>query len=122
MSIQCSDPNGSALWTQTGFTTITLPRELNNATITDVQAGLTTASSSGSVTISVARIRGGTPTTLTSTVVTLSATKTDSYTDTPPTLNPSATTIATGDQLRIDVTGAGTGAKGLQLFVTIDVP
>lgn len=53
-----------------------------------------------------------------STAVTIDATESSSYTAaTPPVINASYDDLATGDFLRVDVDGAGSGAKGLQVII-----
>jgi hypothetical protein len=81
---------------------------------------VTTVSSSGAVTVQVARVRGGTPVDVLSTAITVDASETSSYTAaTAPVINTSNDDVLTGDFLRVDIDGAGTGAKGLIVMVTL---
>lgn len=109
-----TDPAGAALVTGDGKAFLLVPSQLNGRNITSVAAAVTTQSSSGTVTVQVARVRGGTPADVLSTRVTIDANETTSYTAaTPAVINTSNDDMATGDLLRVDVDGAGTGAKGL---------
>ena len=115
-----TDPNGSAITTGDGQAFLTVPAAWNGKTIQSIHAGLTTASSSGTPTVQVARIRGGTPVDVLSTAVTVDATELTSYTAvTPPVVDTANDDLATGDLLRVDVDVAGTGAKGLMVLIGI---
>ena len=97
-----------------------VPSELNNFVITALHAAVTTVSSSGAVTVQVARVRGGTPVDVLSTAITVDASETSSYTAaTAPVINTSNDDVLTGDFLRVDIDGAGTGAKGLIVMATL---
>jgi len=68
----------------------------------------------------VARVRGGTPVDVLSTAITVDASETSSYTAaTAPVINTSNDDVLTGDFLRVDIDGAGTGAKGLIVMATL---
>jgi hypothetical protein len=115
-----TDPAGDALVTGDGQAFLLVPSQLNGRNITSVAAAVTTQSSSGAVTVQVARVRGGTPVDVLSTALTIDANETTSYTAaTPAVINTSNDDLATGDLLRIDVDGAGTGAKGLIVSIGI---
>jgi hypothetical protein len=58
-----------------------------------------------------------------STAATIDINETTSYTAaTPPVVNPATNTLATGQQLRVDVTAAGTGTRGLAVLLTVSPP
>lgn len=115
-----TDPNGSAITTGDGKAYVTVPAAWNGKTIQSIHAGLTTASSSGTPTVQVARIRGGTPVDVLSTAVTIDANELTSYTaTTPPVVDTANDDLSTGDLLRIDVDVAGTGAKGLMVLIAV---
>lgn len=113
-----TNPTGSALAVGDGQGFFLVPASFNGKTIKSVHAGLTTASSSGTPTVQVARIRGGTPVDVLSTKVTIDASELTSYTAaTPPVVDTANDDLATGDLLRVDVDVAGTGAKGLMVLI-----
>jgi len=115
-----SDPNGAAISTGDGKAYLTVPAAWNGKTVQSIHAGLTTASSSGTPTIQVARIRGGSPVDVLSTKVTIDANELTSYTAaTPPVVDTANDDLSTGDLLRVDVDVAGTGAKGLMVLIGI---
>lgn len=115
-----TDPNGSAITTGDGKAYVTVPAVWNGKTITSIHAGLTTASSSGTPTVQLARIRSGTPVDVLSTKVTIDANELTSYTaTTPPVVDTANDDLSTGDLLRIDVDVAGTGAKGLMVLIAV---
>ena len=115
-----TDPNGSAIATGDGKAYLTVPAAWNGKTVQSIHAGLTTASSSGTPTIQVARIRGGSPVDVLSTAVTIDANELTSYTAaTPPVVDTANDDLSTGDLLRVDVDVAGTGAKGLMVLITV---
>lgn len=77
-------------------------------TLTDVRASLQTASSSGAVTVDIKK----NGVTVLSTALSIDATENTSTTAATPAVI-SVSAIADDDELSIDITGAGTGAKGL---------
>jgi hypothetical protein len=96
-----------------------VPAEMNNMTIRDLQANLSTASSSGLPTIQIANVTQGWD--ILSTKLTLDANEKSSRTaatafviDTSSYHN----RLLTGDEIRFDIDGAGTGAKGLSVTVS----
>ena len=115
-------PTGDALTVGDGLggDRFVVPAEYNGWTIVAVDAGVTTASSSGNPTIQLARIRSGSPTDVCSTRPVIDANELTSYTGTTGVVNSSNATIATGDVWRADVDVAGTGAYGLHLFVSLE--
>lgn len=112
------DP-ATAVTTGDGKWFFTVPAHLNGVNIVSVHASVPgSPSSSGAVTVQLARVRSGTPADMLSTAVTIDATESSSYTAaTPPVINASYDDLATGDFLRVDVDGAGSGAKGLQVII-----
>lgn len=82
-----------------------------NITITDCFTGLSTQSSSGVVTVNI-KLNGST---IFSTKPSIDANKDTSLTGTAAVL--STTTAAKGDKFTIDVDAAGTGVKGLQVYL-----
>ena len=120
LQIVVTDPGGDTLTTGDGKAFCVVPSELNNFVITALHAAVTTVSSSGAVTVQVARVRGGTPVDVLSTAITVDASETSSYTAaTAPVINTSNDDVLTGDFLRVDIDGAGTGAKGLIVMATL---
>lgn len=101
-----------------------VPIELNGSTLFSAQAFVTTAASSGLMTVQVSNLTSGFD--LLSTPITIDVGEYHSYTaDTPSvvdtTWNPPPTGpvagVSTGDRLSIDVDIAGTGAKGLGVIL-----
>ena len=97
---------------------VTLPSWVNGYNITAVWAGLATNSTSGNVTVNIYNVRLGqyVCTTAISLDVNEGTTKTAAV---PAVLSSNLTGLQDYDQLRFDVIYAGTGAKGLQVGVTI---
>ena len=115
-----TDPNGSAITTGDGKAYVTVPAAWNGLSILSVHCGLTTASSSGTPTVQLARTRSGSTVDVLSTAVTIDANELTSYTAaTPPVVNESNDDLATGDLLRVDIDVAGTGAKGLMVLIAV---
>jgi len=123
IQVAVSDPNGAVLKTGDGKAYAMVPAAMNGLVLTAVQAGVTTVSSSGAVTVQVARVRSGTPADMLSTAITIDASEVSSTTAaTPAVINTSNDDIATDDFLRIDIDGAGTGTKGLIVTLTYTAP
>lgn len=118
-----SDPTTEVV-TGDGQLFFTVPEKLDDYVVTDVQASVPGAvSSSGAVSVQVARVRSATPADVLSTLVTIDASEATSYTAaTPSVVNASNDGLQTGDFLRVDVDGAGTGAQGLQVIITLQAP
>lgn len=120
IQIAVSSPTGDALATGDGQAVAAIPAELNGFTVTAVQAAVSTVSSSGAVTVQVARVRAGSPVDVLSTAVTVDQGEWGSHTAvTPPVVNAGNAGVQTGDVLRVDVDGAGTSVKGLVVTVTV---
>lgn|SRR3990167_4449082 len=85
-----------------------------------VGAAVVTASSSGTPTIQIARIRGGSATDMLLTKITLDANEVDSSTAAISAVIDSANNeLKTADQIRIDIDVAGTGTKGLMITLEL---
>lgn len=97
----------------------TVPSSLNGFNLSGAAASLPGAASiSGAVTVQVARVRAGVAVDMLSTAVTIDEGETSSYTAaTPAVVNALNDDVQTGDFLRVDVDGAGTGAQGLQVLL-----
>lgn len=112
-----SAPTGDAITTGDGKAYFRVPSALDGWKITAVAASLYTASTSGAVTV---QIRNKTDVVdVLSVPITIDQDELDSLTAaTPPTINASNNTVGTGDQIAVDIDGAGTGAKGLVVALT----
>lgn len=91
-----------------------IPKELSGMNLVSVGAHVYTVSSSGAVTV---MIHNATDTQdMLSTALTIDANEKDSVTAaTPAVINTSYDDVAEGDEIRVDIDGAGTGAKGLEV-------
>lgn len=99
----------TALTTGTNKATLPIPKAFR---VTEVFAGLNTVSSSGAVTVDI----NEDGTTIISTKITIDANEKTSLTAaTPPVI--SDANIAAGAEIGIDIDGAGTGAKGLKVWI-----
>lgn len=99
----------TAITTGTAKVTFRMPHAM---TVTEVRGSLSTASTSGAVTVDVND--GGT--TIISTKLTLDQDeKTSTTAATPPVISDSA--LADDAEITIDIDGAGTGAKGLKVYL-----
>lgn len=112
-----TDPRGSAIATGDGQLYYGVPPEFNGMTIISPGASLKTVSSSGLPTIQLRRVRAGSgDADVLSTKITIDANEIDSSTAaTPPVVNGANATVLTGDQIHVDIDGAGTGAIGLNV-------
>ena len=79
-------------------------------------AAVYTASSSGAITVQVYNVTTG-HTMLTTAISVDQSTLTSCVSASPPVVNATYQVVSLGDQLRIDVTGAGTGTKGLDVWL-----
>lgn len=96
-----------------------VPAVLNGLSVTAVAAYAVVASSSGAITVQIARDRGGTVVDVLSTTLTIDANEKSSATAaTAAVINTSNDDLATGDLLRVDLDSAGTGASRLMVQVT----
>jgi hypothetical protein len=105
---------GTALAAGDGAMYFAIPRELDGMNLVSVGAHVYTASSSGAVTV---MIHNATDTVdMLSTAITIDATEKDTVTAaTPAVIDTAHDDVAEGDEIRVDIDGAGTGAKGLEL-------
>lgn len=107
----------TTLTTGLGLLIVAISADLNGFTLTAANAYVTTASSSGLPTIQIRNITNGDANML-STAITINVNDTTSYTaTTPPVINTLANTVTAGNLIAIDVSAAGTGAKGLGVLL-----
>ena len=112
---------GTALATATGAMYFTVPDILSGMNLVDADAAVYTVSSSGTPTIDVRNDTDGTA--MLSTKITIDINEKTSYTaGTPPVVDTTKDDVVIGDSLRIDVDVAGTGTKGLDVFLTFQLP
>lgn len=114
-------PAGTTLTTGDGKGGIffRVPSAINGWNLTGVAANVTVASSSGTPTIQVRRVRAGSPADMLSTRITIDANELDSKdAATPAVINASNDDVATGDQIYIDCDVAGTSTEGLSVLLT----
>jgi hypothetical protein len=106
----------TVLTTGDGKANVWIPAVLNGLNLVDADAAVSTVSSSGDPTIQVRNVTDACD--MLSTRITIDATEKTSWTAaTAPVIDTSHDDVATGDQLAIDVDGAGTGTKGLQVIL-----
>ena len=117
-----TDPNStSSLSTGDGQAYLVIPSDFNGMNLVDAQAAVSTVSSSGLPTIQIANVTDGVD--MLSTKITIDANERTSYTAaTPAVIDTTKDDVVTGDLLRIDVDVAGTGAKGLVVILTFQLP
>jgi hypothetical protein len=108
LPVACSDET-TTLTAGTAKVTFRMPFAL---TLTKIKASLTTASTSGLVTIDVNK----NGTSLFSTALTIDANEKTSATAAAPAVL-ATTALADDDEITIDIDGAGTGAKGLKVYL-----
>jgi len=121
IQIQVTDPNGDAITTGDGKAILFITPELNGYNLTDADAGVTTVSSSGNPAIQIRNVTDSVD--MLSTAITIDASEFTSYTAaTAPVIDTSKDDVATGDRIAIDIDTAGTGAKGLTVFLTFQKP
>ena len=111
----------TALTTGNGKMYFTVPPKLNGMNLIDADAMVITASTSGLPTIQIRNVTDSAN--MLSTPITIDENELNSYiAATPPVIDTDHDDVATADLLRIDVTGAGTGAEGLQVCLTFQLP
>ncbi len=121
ISLQVSDPAGSAITTGDGKAYFRVPSVLNGMNLIGVAAALTTVSSSGIPTVQIANVTQAAD--MLTTKLTIDASETDSSTAAAAAVIDAANDdVATGDMLRIDIDVAGTGAKGLIVELQFRLP
>lgn len=103
-------PATDQISTLTVATGVGYSRALRSGTIKEIRASLSVASSSGTVSVDVKK----NGTSMFTTALTIDVSELTSVTAAvPAVLNTAQTTLASDDLVTVDVTGAGTGAKGL---------
>lgn len=122
VEIPCTDPNGAVLAVGDGQGYFIVPPEFNGMNLVAVAAALVgVRSSSGLPTIQVANQTDAVD--MLSTRITIDANEWTSYTAaTAAVIDATKDDVATGDILRMDVDVAGTGAKGLVVILTFQLP
>lgn len=101
-----------------GLMTFTVPAILNSYRISNAQAAIYTASSSGLPTIQLHNLRLVQP--ILSTRITINVGGLSSYTaSVPSVVNPTMAGVLTGDRIRVDVDVTGTGTRGLDIILTL---
>ena len=110
-AIALATGNGLALWT--------VPSDLTGMDLTDADACVYTVSSSGLPSFQIHNLTDTSD--MLSTNITIDASEFSSYTaTTAPVINTSNDDVVTGDRIRIDVDGAGTGTKGLDIILVFE--
>ena len=113
--------SGTTLTTGDGKAYITIPDALNGMDLIDADASIYVASTSGTPTIAIYNATDGQD--MLSTNITIDVDEKTSYTAaTAPVINTTYDDVVTGDQIRVDVDVAGTGAAGLDVILTFGVP
>lgn len=121
IQILVSDPNGSAITTGDGKMYFRINSELNGFDLWAVAAHVTTVSSSGIPTIQIANVTQAAD--MLTTKLTIDANEKDSKDAAAAAVIDTANDdVATGDELRVDIDAAGTGAKGLIVELTFRKP
>lgn len=115
----CDD--ATALATGDGKLIFMIPEALNGMNLVKAHAGVTTVSSSGTPIVQIRNVTDSQD--MLSTRITIDANENTSYTAaTAPVIDTSHDDVATGDLIAIDVDGAGTGAKGLIVYLAFQLP
>jgi len=108
----------TTITTGDGKKSIFIPAEFDGWKIVALHATLVTASTSGAPIIQVRNVTDGVD--VLSTRITIDQSEKTSYTAaTAPVIDTSNNTVATGDEIAIDLDGAGTGAKGLDVIISL---
>ena len=123
VGIMASDMT-TAITTGDGKAGFMVPTKLNGWNLIRANAGLLGAqSTSGTPTIQIRRVRSGSAADMLSTRITIDANESTSHTAaTPPVIDTANDDVATGDLIYVDVDVAGTGAKGLIVNLSFQVP
>jgi hypothetical protein len=121
IGILVSDPQGSAITTGDGKAYVRIPSTLTGQNLIGVAGHVSTVSSSGVVTV---QIRNATDSVdMLSTALTIDASEKDSSTAAAAAvINAANDDVATGDEIEIDIDGAGTGTKGLFIELQFQLP
>jgi len=113
--------DATALTTGDGKLHFFIPPELNGMNLVDADAAVSTVSSSGLPTIQIANVTDTQD--MLSTRITIDVSEKTSYTAAAaPVINTAYDDVSTGDELRVDVDVAGTGAKGLTVMLSFQTP
>lgn len=111
----------TTLTTGDGKVIFLVPQELNGYNLVGANAFVTTVSSSGTPTIQIRNVTDAVD--MLSTRITIDANEYTSYTAAAAAVvNATYDDVATGDRLAVDVDVAGTGAKGLGIVLTFQLP
>ena len=114
--------DATVLTTGDGKTSFVISKLLNGARLVEAQASVVGVSSSGTPTVQIRRLRGGSPADMLSTLITIDVSELDSYTAAAPSVVDAANDdVATSDRLFVDVDVAGTGTDGLDVILTFAV-
>jgi hypothetical protein len=104
-----------------GLTHFTVPAELNGMNLVSVGAHVYTVSSGGLPTFQIHNLTDAVD--MLSTAITIDATENDSKdAATPPVINTGADDVSTGDVIRFDCDGIGTGTKGMEIRMGFRLP
>jgi hypothetical protein len=118
IQIPVTDPNGAAITTGNGKAYFLVPQEFDGYKLTAAHAALTTQ---GSTVTTVQVANAATSANLLSTPITIDANESNSYTATTAPVVGSPNLTA-GQMLRVDITAAGTNAKGLIVVLSVQAP
>jgi len=120
ISILVSDPNGDAITVGDGKAYIRINKVIDGYVLKKVAAHVTTASTSGNIAIQIHNVTDMVD--MLSTLLTIDVNEKDSKDAAiPAVINTDYDDVAEGDELRIDVDQAGTGAKGLIVDLTFEI-
>jgi hypothetical protein len=120
MEIKVID-DATVLTTGDGKVIICVPAAFNGMNLTGAHAAVTTVSSSGLPTVQLRNVTDSVD--MLSTKISIDASEFTSYTAaTAPVIDTSKDDVATGDLIAVDVDVAGTGAKGLIVILTFQLP
>lgn len=115
----CDD--ATALTTGDGKLIFMIPESCNGMNLVKAHAGVSTVSSSGTPTIQIRNVTDSVD--MLSTRITIDASEYTSYTAaTAPVIDTTHDDVATGDRIAIDVDAAGTGTKGLIVYLAFQLP
>lgn len=121
VQIHVTDPNGDAITTGDGKFHYFVPSTSNGMNLVAVAAAVSTVSSSGTPTIQIHNVTQAAD--MLSTRITIDANEKHSKdAATPAVIDTANDDVATGDELRIDIDVAGTGAKGLMVEMQFQLP
>jgi hypothetical protein len=113
--------DATVVTTGDGKVIICIPAAFNGMNLTAAHAFVTTVSSSGTPTVQIRNVTDAVD--MLSTRITIDASEFTSYSAaTAPVIDTSKDDVATGDLIAVDVDVAGTGAKGLGVILTFQLP